>query len=444
MLLRFSVTNLFCFADEAELNLVATKDKNHPEHLCPADKFNALRIAALYGANAHGKSRLVQAMQCAKTIITKGTTEPGQAIPVTPFRLDVDLRQKPTRFEFVFSTKETIYTYGFQCDEKQIFEEWLFSKPANRHEVKLFERRVDGQGNSEFNIGRTLQRGNTKGRSFLKFLTQSVRGNQLFLTRAINDNLDYLSPVHDWFNHSLNIWEAGAPILPVALLALENERFRNFVGESMKSFDTGINGIHTEERSGKPSQKLDFLLHTFEFGKDVDQEEIILEDSSDHGGLLHYFSKDKIRSIRMQTLHEVPGDDPVFFKLSDESAGTRRLIQLLPLLFAEEAMENVYVIDELDRTLHPSLSRAFIEHFLKIIGCDRNQLIFTTHESNLLDLDLLRRDEIWFVEKDAKGRSQLYPLTSFKARPDINIARGYLQGRFGAIPFIGDPSALGW
>ena len=148
--------------------------------------------------------------------------------------------------------------------------------------------------------------------------------------------------------------------------------------------------------------------------------------------------------LRMQ--HRAKDGRLVTFTEQEQSEGTQRLIHLLPALFGlNENLEQVVIIDELDRRMHPLVSRMLVEAATEGNGEPRqSQLIFTTHDTNLLDLDLLRRDEIWFVEKDQGGASHLYSLAEFKVRPDLDIEKGYLNGRFGAIPFIGDVRSLGW
>ena len=150
--------------------------------------------------------------------------------------------------------------------------------------------------------------------------------------------------------------------------------------------------------------------------------------------------------MQLKTKHRHEAGQLVDFAIDEESDGTQRLINLIPALFIlKKNPENVIFLDELDRRLHPLLSRQFLEFSLHCKTQEsRNQLIFTTHDTNLLDLDLLRRDEIWFVEKNSKGASHLYSLAEFKIKPDLKIEKGYLNGRFGAIPFFGDIRSLGW
>ena len=143
------------------------------------------------------------------------------------------------------------------------------------------------------------------------------------------------------------------------------------------------------------------------------------------------------RTVKILASHELPTGQPAVFPLREESDGSQRLLNLLPALHRLARQGGVFVIDELERGMHPILARKFIEFFIKVSGNRQSQLIFATHESTLLDQDLLRRDEVWFAEKDNHGATQLYSLADFKVRKDLRLEKGYLQGRFGAIPFLG-------
>jgi hypothetical protein len=212
--------------------------------------------------------------------------------------------------------------------------------------------------------------------------------------------------------------------------------------------DTGISGIVVEE------EVLDFDRHlpkvSDTFRKKIEED---LADGHSFGfasgdergsSVAIRPGKDGPLLTRLKTQHLSEEGKPVPFDIEEESSGTQRVMQILPILADAKAGNRVYVIDELDRKLHPLLSRLFVEAFLEMGKAQNSQLIFTTHETSLLNLDLLRRDEIWFVEKDRAGASHLYSLASLNVRPDIKPERGYLQGRFGAIPFIGGIQSLGW
>ncbi|MDD5035209.1 MAG: ATP/GTP-binding protein [Methylococcaceae bacterium] len=449
MLLQFTVENLCCFAEETVFSMVADKDDQHPTHevsLREGYKHKALRTAALYGANAHGKTKLVEAMALAQRLITKGC-KPGQSIPVAPFRLDAEKRNQPSRLEFVIFHEGVEYTYGFVANSQRIMEEWLFARPKSQ-EVRYFERVTDEQGNTKVEFGPSLKRKEAGETQFLEFVARGTRENQLFLTEAVERNVKSVKPVYEWFDDVLTLVPTNLPMQPIELRACEESDFIDFMGDFLRLADTGISGIVTEE------EKLDFERHLpgapDAFRKKLEnhltkgRSVAVMAIAEGASSLSVRPGKDGPVLARLKTQHQDKQGEPVLFKVEEESSGTQRVMQILPILADLKAGNGVYVIDELDRKLHPLLSRLFVETFLERGKGQNCQLIFTTHETSLLNLDLLRRDEIWFVEKDQVGASHLYSLASLKIRPDLKIERGYLQGRFGAIPFIGDTRALGW
>lgn len=399
MLLQFSVENHLCFAEEQSLSLVASKDEQHFNHLISIRenyKHQLLRIAALYGANAHGKTKLVESMAFAQKLIVHGKKR-GQEIAVNPFRLNPQLSQSPSRFEFVFFHENIEYSYGFVVNRQKILEEWLFARPHAR-EIRYFERKTLENGQSEVEFGTILLKNTEK--KFLTFIVQGMQENQLFLTEAFERNVDILKPVYEWFNNSLVI------IIPNELLNLE-EWFK------------------------KQETLTPFVLDFLQFAN-IGIKEILVEKNEHLSESLYY----------LKTQHQDSNNELITFELDEESSGTQRLIELLPIFAELENSNKIYVIDELDRKLHPFLSKLFVQYFLQKSQKTNSQFIFTTHETHLLDQDFLRRDEIWFIEKDRLGCSHLYSLADFKIHPDIKIEKGYLQGRFGAIPFVGNINLL--
>ncbi len=435
MLLRFIVENLFCFANETEFSMVATTDDAHPEHRINHKKQHALRISALYGANAHGKSKLIEAMALAQQLILDGR-KPDQKIPVQPFRLNPHHKTQPSRFEFTLVAQEIEYTYGFLLDTERIHEEWLFSRP-NSKVVRLFERVTNAEKKTEITIGPSLAKKGSKERTLIDFLKLSVRENQLFLTECVERNFNPLKQVYDWFANSLTIASPNRPLLPVAHLAYKENQFLTLINQFLKQADTGIAEIKTKADPVNLA-----LVDPHNSAKIQDELNNGFLISADGGGL-SVLQAEKHGPVQLQLVpyHQASDGQSVEFKLSEESSGTQRLLQIISILF-NPTNKKVFIIDELDRTLHPALSRLLIETFLSNSG--NTQLIFTTHDTTLLDLNLLRRDEIWFIQKDQQGQSHIYALSTFRIRPDLKIDRGYLQGRFGAIPFIGDPATLGW
>ena len=181
--------------------------------------------------------------------------------------------------------------------------------------------------------------------------------------------------------------------------------------------------------------------------KEVGESQLLLKifEQVDDLGLDGHIERGDGKGFRVARLvaeHRDDSGQPVAFSLSDESDGTRRVLDLLPALYQAKGGRRVFVIDEIDRSLHPLLAKKFLEFFLRLDSRERGQMILTTHEANLMDLELLRRDEIWFTEKNRASETSVYSLSDFNIRTDLKVAKGYLQGRFGAIPFLGDIDRL--
>jgi len=434
--------------------LGVSSDINHGEHLAVdvAGKGKSLLpIAAIYGANAAGKSNLIKAIDFAKDLIVEGTRS-GQIIPVSPFKLG-DYSRKHSKFEFIFTYRNTFYSYGFTLNSSQILEEWLYGiPPQKKKEVLYFERTTSEKRETKVEYGATLKGRSEKNRQFLDFIAKGTRYNQLFLTEAVERNVKILTPIVDWFKRVLTIIPAESRYTGLEIGILSSEEFTSFLSGFLKFAGTGIDSIGVDEVA------LDFDYHFPDMPKNMhDELNQQLTEASENSvvmienlqGKRYLFTKgeqEKISLMQLKTKHRHEKGQLVDFSMDEESEGTQRLINLIPALFIlNKNPEKVIFLDELDRRLHPLLSRKFLEFSLQCkTEKSRSQLIFTTHDTNLLDLELLRRDEIWFVEKNQQGVSHLYSLAEFKIRPDLKIEKGYLNGRFGAIPFFGDIRSLGW
>jgi len=447
MLLQFIVKNFMCFAEETLFSMVASAEhEQHKNHLIQlTSETNLLRTSALYGANAHGKTKLVEAISFAKQLIVNGV-QSTKPIPVTPFRLDKILRTQPSHFEFIIFYQNIRYHYGFIINNQRVLEEWLFVTPKTR-EVRYFERVTSETGKVTIELGGSLARQNSKQRQFIEFVAQGTRPNQLFLTEALERNVEKLKPLYGWFENILQVVPATPRYLPLEIRANKEKPFITFLSDFLKQADTGIHSIKTVE------EEFDYDKH---FPGLPEQIRLEIENDIRSGGTIIMFDEGSSYTlcanesgepvlIRLETLHSGRDGSVVSFDFAKESAGTQRLTHLLPILVDLLSSEKVYIIDELDRSLHALLPKLFLEAYLKgVSNKHRSQLIFTTHDTHLLDLNLLRQDEIWFLEKDEQGASHLYSLVNLKMSPDLNIQKGYLQGRFGGIPFIGDIEQLGW
>ena len=413
----------------------------------PGSEHQTLPLAILYGANGSGKSNLVKAIQFAAQLILAGTG-PREKIPRQPFLLDRETQAKPSGFEFRILADGRVFSYGFTLTETEIATEWL-SVLAGEQEEPLFERQTDPGGTALIEIGAALKNPEAGAEKIIALAEVGVRRNQLFLA-GIRESVDaanfggLIRPAAQWFEQQLVIVFPETRFAGLADLLAKNPAFSEFAGKFLSEASTGVRQLKVETveaqidgGAGFPSSLLSNLIERTATGGTVafqaqGGKEVLLEKGEG--------SQVRLRTIQAE--HATGGGDQIALPFEEESDGTRRLTHLLPALFHLQNQPKVYVIDELDRSLHPLLSKKFLEFFLWSCNRHPSQLILTTHESNLLDLDLLRRDEIWFAEKGAEGSTSLYSLSDFQVRQDLKIQKGYLQGRFGAIPFLGNLEQL--
>ncbi|MDH3349394.1 MAG: ATP/GTP-binding protein [Desulfobulbaceae bacterium] len=444
MLIQFTIENFLSFKEENTLNMLATTDRHHKHHLLPNKKKKPLlRTAALYGANGSGKSNLILGMAFAQNLILEGT-RPDQRISVTPFKLDKSCWQAPCRFEFIINYNDTIYTYGFVVDDKEVKEEWLFAI-YNVKEVPLFERITTSDGRIKVELGPSLVKKKAKKHQFINFIAEGTRPNSLFLHELYEKNVAEIMPVIDWFRVVLTIIRPETNYRDLIFDAHMNEQFLQFMGDFLRTADTGVDGIVTE--------KVEFEIE--KFFPDLDEslkskltninanERVLLSSTGGKRFAMMREPNGELALLKLKARHYFENtEEYIDFEIENESDGTRRLMDLLPALLHSKKHEKVYLIDEIDRSMHPLLSKMFLQTYLDDRNCGKGQLIITTHESQLLDRTLLRRDEIWFAEKDKKGGSHIYSLSEYKVRNDLKLGKGYLDGRFGAIPFLGNVERL--
>ena len=473
MLIQFVVANFHSFHEPVAFTLTATGDESHPDHvLSPFEGApGVLRAAAIYGANASGKSNLILAMQFAQELVLRGRRV-GQSIRVRTFELSGGEEKEPAQFQWIFHYQGRTWSYGLAVETRRVVSEWLYATPdaaplsngstpaASRKpkEELWFERKTDEDGQTKVAFGKALKGTGKVAERRLKDIESGTRAVQPFLTEAIERNVEALNPVFEWFNNVLTIIRAESEYAPLVAHVVNNADFTKFLNLKIREAGTGIQEIVSEQR--ELDWERDFPeVSTEDRAAMESRVELLKEDQS----LL--ISADEISGVGSSTMlkkgegriiahllrarHRKANGGFVDFPIECESEGTQRLIHLIPALFLLQSRPVVLVVDELDRRLHTLLSRRFIEGALQY-SCEKGeaknecgQLIFTSHDTNLLDLDLLRRDEIWFIEKDESGASHLSSLAEIKVRKELRVEKGYLSGRFGAIPFFGNPRYLG-
>jgi AAA15 family ATPase/GTPase len=458
MLITIRIANFLSFNEEVEFSMLAGQQRLLPTHLVSMgkdrDAIDILKTAVIYGANASGKSNLIKAVDFARKIIVHGVK--SEAAHHKHFRLDPENLSKPSKFEFEFKIEEKIYAYGFSMllETKKILAEWLFEVQKNS-DKPVFERTVLENGSSKIAIHLKLDK---KTKTRFEVYTQDVLENQLFLT-ILNEknlkNINLFKAVYHWFE-----WH---------LIVIKNNNFDNmmlgltgfipFKNQDLEKyfdlFNTGITKIVTKSL---PIEQIEWLIKTFHLDKlietwkmnpeiplNVIQPFVFWLDGKQYRFAIAKNEKNEIQFTQLTVLtSSIQKNQPIEFEMDDLSDGTQRLLDLLPFLNRLEQSNYTVLIDEIDRSLHPELTHKLIAFFHLLTQNIESQLIMTTHESNLLDLALLRRDEIWFVEKNEKGESDLYSLEKFKPRHDAELRKAYLLGRFGAIPSISNPKILGW
>lgn len=442
MIIRFFVENYLSFDERIEFSMIPGRARSHPGHVVRDeawDGINLLRSAVLYGANGAGKSNLVKSLSFMQNLILNGT-EPGRQIDLQRFKLSHDSATRPARFEIEMKIGRQYFAYGFEITPGMVLSEWLYEIRKDRQEM-LYERSTEND-EAVLEFGRNIAE-NKKDAQFLEFVGKATRPEQLFLTESRRHNVKQFKHILDWFRTSLKIVFPDSTYRDLEIEMLSDEQVQRKVVAFLDHFHTGITNIDF-----KPVDYSSDLLFPEELRTSIESEldkaSTMVLRSMGSGGryLVKKNAAGVIEAARMVAQHKLKDSERlVDLEIEHESDGTKRLLDLIPALLALSGGERVFVIDELDRSLHPVLSREILEYFLEQAQ-GVNQLIVTTHESSLLDLNLLRRDEIWFVEKDRGGASRLYSLEEFAPRYDRDIRRGYLQGRFGSIPVLGEPAGL--
>ncbi len=389
MLIEFSITNFLSFKDKNTFTMKASSDKTLNENIINKSNENILKISAFYGANGSGKSNLFKVLQLISGMIKNSNfLDPNSVLPITPFKLDKSSINKPSEFEIKFIDGNIRYVYGFVADTNNIYEEYLTYYPNGRP-VKIFNRK--NINSYSFNITDAKK---------LKDIKEKNTSNKFFLATATNWNYEKTKPAYDFITEKLAI-----------IMSYEQIN------------DDSYNMYYNDKDKSLKNFALDFLEKA-DFN--VTEYEVIENKYNEYEP-----------NYKVSTKHIINGDE-YEFDILEESRGTQVVFSLIPIL--KDVLDNgkVLLIDEFDKSLHPYIVKYIVRLFNDIeINKNGAQLIFNTQDTNLLDLELLRRDQIWFAEKNYKdGSSTIYPLDDFPVRKTENVEKGYLLGRYGSVPFL--------
>ncbi|HET6382531.1 MAG TPA: ATP-binding protein, partial [Armatimonadota bacterium] len=414
MLLRFRVENHRSLRDEQELSLIASSLKDLPENAASVEGIQeeVLRAAVIYGPNASGKTNLCDAVNYLTSAVLESQRawKPDGGVRRFPFILDPDFAEKPSLYEVDLLLDGVRYQYGFTADSSKILEEWLYAFP-NRKRQTWFTR--DTSQDRPIRPGKALA--GTKG------IEAFTRDNSLFLSAAAQSNHRMLKPIYDWFAQVHVVGsqiQRGSEDVTTAMLSEHAER----IEAMLRAADLGIVGMEWKESvpETRPESSYASSLSL------VRERGLLSKSAAPHISDLQ----------RVVTFAHQSGSRgyEVALPLQEESSGTRAWFALLGPLLKTLESGGLLLVDELDTSLHTTLALEVIRLFNDGARNPRNaQLVFNAHDTNLLSDGVLRRDQIWFTEKDEEGGTHLYPLTDFKPRQHENLERGYLQGRYGAV-----------
>lgn len=436
MILRATSRNILSFCEETSISFVAGKGTSHPEQVCRAakrDDISVLKAGVIYGANASGKSNIIKAINILKNIALG-----RRANDIEPFKLQSPL-DPVSKIEVEFKAGSRYFAYGVEFTLQSIKEEWLYE--INDRSDKLVFSRTDGK----YDFGDII--GDKETRQFVGFLANGTPSNKSFLSEYCKRNgkgLDDIKSAYGWFDDSLKIIFPQTRFSGISMRAENDADFQESTKELLRYFNTGIIDIRrfpikSKEETGLPDKILDNVITQSLPGKTV-----MLASPNDSEYFFFDFKPDGTYEIfKQKAVHRMANHGEAVFDMNEESDGTVRLLDFIPMLIDLSQNPVVYLIDELDRSMHPMLSYKLLECYFSTLKSGRDsQLIITTHESNLLNLELLRADEIWFVEKDINGASHMTSLAEYKPKADVR--KGYLQGRYGAVPFFAAKPSLKW
>lgn len=448
MLIRVVATNFKSYGEETEFNMLPSSNvRRYDWHVHDDAKgTNVLRTAVIYGANGAGKSCLVKALGRIQEMVVNGSVPPAFFRDANKFN-DADT---PVTIEVEFGTGFNQYSYGVSYRGNLCIEEWLYS--TLKKPECVFERKHDtNTGKTSIKL-EAVKKDDAKNRLLVSLLEDNLlKSNELMLSKHDVVKNEHITDAYKWLTTKLQILYPETHSTSIFDERYSDDSFRMQSEKLIAALDLGIDALTLKDEDIETFklrvaewpeliQGIDRIIKRL--SKRPEGEQTVLLDSGVFTVSIRR-EGDKFYARRVQARHEVK-NNVYDFELKEESDGTQRIFDFIPMVKSVKTEEYTYVIDELDRSLHPTLVRALVS---KIV-VDKNmkgQLIFTTHDAGLLDGKVFRNDEIWFAEKDRTTQNtHLYTLDEFKPRADLDIEKGYLNGRFGAIPFLAKLNELNW
>lgn len=447
MLKRFNVKNFMSFYEREdgkseEFSMIPGKVRNKPDHVIVDGDLKLLKFAAIYGANASGKSNFVKALDCMRWIVATGTTK---GFTNKYCRISEKNQDIPSYFEVEVVIDNRTYSYGFEVilRDSKFVSEWLYELQPDGSDILIFERDVlqktirtneEWQRDEKLKQHLTVYTGDIETNDRSMFLTYMNRDKTSFY--SLFPETKAILKVYNWFSSTLNI---TFPSNAVGYSYFVNSDDLSKASDIISAFGTGIfkcvpTELSMEEFYKKiPNGLENKIIEDIEDAKlRVSSNKVKINFIATISGDLYMVSISKKHGIVCNKISFYHSEDGQPYSFGEESDGTQRLWELMDLLLSDE--NETFVIDEIDRCLHPSMTYRFVDTFFKFADKTKKQLIVTTHESRLMDFDLLRRDEIWFTNKRKSGETDMYSLEEFNTRFDQKIDKAYLEGRYGGVP----------
>ncbi len=436
MLLKYTVSNFKSIADTIEFTMIPTEDNVRHQFAdtlkTKNSEFKVLRRGIFFGANASGKTSFVESIDFARDFIVEGQKS-GRAIQVNQFKGHSD-KDNFSVFQFVFYLNENIYEYGFSLDTGKVYEEWLMLMDNNEF-VSVFERTTNESNITVINIEKPdeFEANEIPLIEILKNSIKEQQKNQLFLNKMSENAVSLAESIVEWFRNIVVIFPESS-LRGLELKVAKDKDFATFLSNILYELDTGISQVKS---TGKK-----FPLKKLLKKMDVPQE--IIDDIYDKKngvveieGKMFVFIENSGEPIlyELKLEHMLKGS-PNQFNKDEESDGTKRLLDLLPILFQLTETNKLFIIDELDRSVHTLVTKDFLKRFLVNSQNTQNQLIITAHDVNVIDLFEVSQQEIWFFNKNKDGVTSIKPLSDYKLEEGYNADLGYLAGRFGGIPTL--------
>jgi AAA15 family ATPase/GTPase len=448
MLIRFVLNNVLSFGKQKEFNLFPNKRLGTlKEHIYKFQDFEVLKLSAIYGANGAGKSNLIHGLAMLKYLILEehipSKLKNGQ------FKFQENKSDTPQLIAIEFMQDDITFYYGVEIKNGIVLTEELYESGLGvKEDILIYERKTDSLEKTTIKFSEKSEK---DGRiQIIKevLLQEFIKPNKpifKLLANRDNENLKIVKKAFDWFASSLTIIMPGTKATALPQRIDLNDNFKKFVDKVMCSFNIGITDLSIEKITIEDYFGKNDQAEINEVREKIDEAPNEILSRRFNGGEELNFVKEgnQIFVKRIQLSHKGSDSMVVTFDMNEESDGTARLLDFTPAFEGLISRNKVYVIDEIERSIHPLLIKELVKKF-SLDTETKGQLIFTTHESNLLDQEIFRQDEIWFAEKDDSGSTDLYSLSSFKEHKTIDIQKGYLNGRYGSIPFLGNLHDLNW